>query len=340
MFLEYVKEVRPDLSDGSQRAYSTQLGKVASANYMKESVTPLFFIQRLANKSVRDKTLSFITDTVDSLQSKNMRLSAVKVILIANKPHLEEGKYRRLLDSINTMGKGYRESINEKNGMNLLTEKEEEAFKTTWEEIAEYASSYHSINPTSDRDWIMLNLVLNNYEEKDGIKYNVLLRTVEYAGLHIWNYRKKPPNDHKNYIWIPKRSLYIQHSKTTGGIKAYANGVTREQIPNKTYPIREELILKIMEYIKHNKLKHTQPLFYGEIDYHQLSANLFGKIFKRLLTPLNPHLTIGMVRKIYSNRPLPELNQLVDHTMETESAFYKKKTKMDYTLNPIEIDFV
>ena len=311
MFLEYIKEVRPDLSKGSQLSYSQQIAKVAQSNKIKESATPLFFITRMTNKAMRDRSLKFITKGTDSLQSKNMMLSAVRVILLPHKDQLEEKKYRNLFNNIREVGKKLREQIQEHNGENELSSKEVEAFKTSWEDITEYVEKFHSLTPTSDRDYIILNLILNNYEEKDDIKYYVLLRTVEYATLHIWAHRKKPPNDHKNYIWLPRNSLYIQHSKTTGGIKALPDGSVRDQIAVKVYPVREDLMKKIKAYIKTNKLKHTQPLFYGEQDFKQVSSNLFGKIFKKLLRPLNPNLTIGMIRKIYTNRDLKNCHNII-----------------------------
>lgn len=348
MFYDYISEVRGDLSEGSKKAYATQLRRIAQANNLTKA-TPLTFITRMANKAVRNRTLDFITLPMSeqTLQGENLRLSAVKVVLTAEKDRIEEWKYDKLMKLLVQVGKDTREAITKKNGLNELNEKEEEAFKISWDEITEYANSYHSLNATADRDWILLNLILNNYEERDDIKYYVLLRTLEYADLRVWNYTKKPPSDHSNYLWIPKSKIYIQHSKTTGGIKSLGNGMTRDQAPMKSYPVRKELMDKIKSYIKTNKLKHSNHLFYTEFTQTPLSSNQFGKVFKKLLTPLNPYLTIGMVRKIYSNRPLPflnhnqkkELNELVDHTIETESAFYKKNVKHDFTKDPIMIEF-
>ena len=89
---------------------------------------------------------------------------------------------------------------------------------------------------------------------------------------------------------------------------------------------------KIKAYIKTNKLKNKEPLFWNEANT-PLSNNYFGRIIKELLKPLNDHLTVGMIRKIYENRPLPDnltgnqlkmLNKLVDHSMEVAQIFYKK----------------
>ena len=207
------------------------------------------------------------------------------------------------------------------------TEKELKAMTTSWEDLEDFADKYHSLSPTADRDYIMLNLLLNNYEIKDDIKYNVLLRTIEYATLHLWTTKRKPPSDHMNYLWINKNLLYIQHSKTTGGIKT-----TGRQAIFKTYPVSENIMDKIKIYIKTNKIKNKEPLFRNEQNA-PIGNNYFGKILKHLLKPLNDNLTIGMIRKIYENRPLPDnltgnqlklLNKLVDHSMEVAQIYYKK----------------
>ena len=325
-WINYLNEIRPDLSDGSMKAYATQLVRITALNNLKET-TPLFLLNRLANKTVRDRTLKFIFGDVESKQTKNLRVASVLAILKESKPNMESKKYHKLFTTLKSVGTELREEISEANGNNEKSEKEIKAMTTSWVELENFANTYHSLSPTADRDYIMLNLLLNNYEVKDDIKYNVLLRTIEYATLHLWTTKRKPPDDHKNYLWIAKNLLYIQHSKTTGGIKT-----SGKQATSKTYPVAEKIMDKIKIYIKTNKLKNKQRLFWNENDT-VVSNNYFGKILKDLLKPLNDHLTIGMIRKIYENRPLPDnltgnqlklLNKLVDHSMEVAQIFYKK----------------
>ena len=330
MFSDYIQEVRPNLSQGTCKAYSHQLGRIAQFNNLKDKITPLFFITRLLNKSKRDKTLNFIMLPLESLQSQNMRLSATKLILIANKENFKEKDFNRFERLLNDSGKTIREEITRENGENVLNEKEEIAFKTSWDSITEFAKNYQSLSPTCDRDYVILNLILNNDELIDGVKYNVLLRVLEYASLRLWNHKRHPPDNHKNYLWMSKGQLYIQHSKTTGGVKAMSNDMVRAQDSVKTYPVSQPLMDSLNTYIKTNKIKHDTLLWDGGSG--GLTTNSFGKLFKKLLSPLNDFLAMGMIRKIYSNRPLPllnhnqktEMNRRVDHTIETESAFYKK----------------
>jgi len=325
-WINYLNEIRPDLSDGSRMAYATQLVRITTLNNLKET-TPLFLLTRLANKTVRDKTLKFIFGEVESNQTKNLRVASVLAILKESKANMESNKYIKLFRRLKDVGTELREQITEANGNNKKTEKELKAMTTSWEDLENFANKYHSLSPTADRDYIMLNLLLNNYEIKDDIKYNVLLRTIEYATLHIWTTKRKPPADHKNYLWISKNLLYIQHSKTTGGIKT-----SGRQAISKSYPVSQNIMDKIKIYIKTNKMKNKERLFRNE-NNTPLTNNYFGKVLKELLKPLNDHLSIGMIRKIYENRPLPDnltgnqlklLNKLVDHSMEVAQIFYKK----------------
>lgn len=326
VWINYLNEIRPDLSDGSKKAYATQLVRITTLNNLKET-TPINLLNRLSSKTVRDKTLKHIFGDVESNQSKNLRIASVLAILRESKTTMDEKKYLRLFNRLKDIGAELREQITEENGNNEKTEKELKAMTTSWDDLENFADRYHSLSPTADRDYIMLNLLLNNYEIKDNIKYNVLLRTIEYATLHLWTTNRKPPADHKNYLWISKNLLYIQHSKTTGGIKS----IGRQAI-SKTYPVNENIMDKIKIYIKTNKLKNKEPLFRNE-NNTPLTNNYFGKIIKDLLKPLNDHLSIGMIRKIYENRPLPDnltgnqlklMNKLVDHSMDVAQIFYKK----------------
>ena len=325
-WIEYLTELRPDLSAGSKKAYGSQLVKISLMNNIKDP-TPLSLLNRLANKVIRDRSLKFIFGDLTSNQSRNLRIASVLSILKENKANINPKKYKKLFETLKKVGKELRDVITEESGNNEKSEKEIKAMTTTWSDLENFASSYHSLNSTADRDYIILNLILNNYEVKDDIKYNVLLRLIEYATLHIWTSSRKPPNDHKNYLWIPKNLLYIQHSKTVGGIKT--NG---RQATYKTYPVSNEIMDKIKIYIKTNKLKKSEQLFRNG-NGTPMTNNFFGKLLKELLKPLNDNLTIGMVRKIYENRPIPEnltgnqlkmLNQLVDHSMEVAQIFYKK----------------
>jgi len=74
-------------------------------------------------------------------------------------------------------------------------------------------------NVNGFRNYLILNLMLNNYIETDEIKYYTLLRRLEYASLYIWTSSKTPPCNKRNYIYLHGNELYIQHSKTTGGVR-------------------------------------------------------------------------------------------------------------------------
>jgi len=331
-FINYLEEIRSDLSPQSRKLYANQLNTILMNNNLN-NFNPFKFIVRLTNKAKRNKSLDFIL-LDGSNQTKNQRLSAVKSILVANKESLDKQKYDNLLNLISVIGDRLRNEISNKAGLNLKNDDEEEALKITWDSLGKYAEDYKPsiISKHGLRNWLILNLMLNNYEEKDDVKYYVLLRVIEYSSLFLWSNKRLPPDDKKNYIYLHDKSLYIQHSKTTGGIRVI-NGTTTNQRKVAKYPIDSNLIEFIKLYIKKLKIKNKEPIFYNDNATDQIDTNYFSKVLKELLSPLSPNLNSTMLRKIYENRILPSnlnanqksrLNKGLDHSMEIAETFYKK----------------
>ena len=79
-----------------------------------------------------------------------------------------------------------------------------------WETLLNFVKDYQSNNLNELRNKLILNLMINNFKEIDGIKYHTLLRVTEYATLHLWTGKKAPPSNKENYIWLNKNQLYIQ----------------------------------------------------------------------------------------------------------------------------------
>tara|TARA_R110002153_G_scaffold23232_1_gene75751 strand:+ start:117 stop:1145 length:1029 start_codon:yes stop_codon:yes gene_type:complete len=331
-FITYLEDIRSDLSHQSRKLYAYQLNLILMNNNLNY-FDPLKFITRLTNKAKRDKTLEFII-LDGSNQTKNQRLSAVKSVLVANKDALDPKKYINLFNLINVLGDKLRYEISNNAGKNIKTEEEKEIFKITWNELGKFAENYKPKLTSKQglRDYLMLNLMLNNYQEKDDIKYYVLLRVIEYSSLFLWTNKRLPPADKKNYIYLHDNSLYIQHSKTTGGIRRISNTIAEQKKVAK-YPLSADLIIFIKLYIKKLKIKNKQPIFYNDKGLEQIDSNYFSKILKELLSPLNPNLNSTLLRKIYENRELPknlnanqklELNKNLDHSLQIAETFYKK----------------
>ena len=330
---EYLTEIRPDLSIQSRKLYASQLNTITMNNNLND-FNPLKFIERLTNKGMRDKTLNFITlDGSD--QSKNQRLSAVRNILEANKVSLTPKKHDNLSKLLSSVGDTLRHQITTKAGSNIKTEDEVNNMKVSWSELGEYAKNFApSIdNTTGMRDYLILNLMLNNYDEKDGIKYYVLLRVIEYASLRLWSNRKTPPNNKQNYIWLHKNQLYIQHSKTTGGIRRVGSAIIEQPI-FKTYYLNEDIKQFLLTYIKKFKIKNNEPIFYNDKGTHQIDTTYFSKTLKDLLLSFGNNMSSTMLRKIYENRQIDtklnanqtaELNKASDHSMAVAATFYSKK---------------
>ena len=182
------------------------------------------------------------------------------------------------------------------------------------------------------RDYLILNLMLNNYDEKEDIKYYVLLRVIEYASLRLWNNRKAPPANKQNYIWLFKDSLYIQHSKTTGGVRRVGNSIVK-QTSHKIYPLNSKVKGFLLTYIKKFKIKNDEPIFRNDKGTNQIDTNYFSKVLKDLLSSFGNNMNSTMLRKIYENRVIDEtlnanqtaeLNKNVDHSIGVATTFYKK----------------
>ena len=331
-WINYLNEIRPDLSVQSRKLYATQLNNIMKNNNMN-NFNAMKFITRLTNKAMRDKSLDFII-LDGSNQTKNQRLSSVKSVLTAHKESLDIKKYDNLQNLITTVGDTLRHKITLNAGTNIKTEDEEANMKVSWKELGEYALNYKppitSLNGL--RDYLILNIMLNNYEEKEGLKYYVLLRVLEYASLHVWVNRKTPPDNKRNYIYLHRDELYIQHSKTTGGIKRVGNSVVNQRSVA-TYPLNPKIKEFILMYIKKMRLKNEDPLFWNDNKTGIINISYFTKILKQLLEQFGDNMNSTMLRKIYENRELDkslnanEMNQLnknVDHSMAIAQTFYKK----------------
>tara|TARA_R100000541_G_scaffold30740_3_gene39677 strand:+ start:739 stop:1767 length:1029 start_codon:yes stop_codon:yes gene_type:complete len=331
-WVDYLQHHRAYLSPASHKLYASQIVSISIDNNINE-FEPLKFITRMVNKAVRDKSLSYIL-LDGSEQSQNQRLSAIRNILEINKESLDLKKYNRLADLISIVGDNLRASISKKVGTNIKTPQEENAMTVTWEQINEFAKNYtpEVDNINGFRNYLLLNLLVNNWIEKDGIKYYTLLRRIEYASLYVWSSRKKPPTNKRNYIYLYNNQLYIQHSKTTGGVRRVRDKIINQPMV-KTYPISEEIKTILVKYIKTFKIKNDQPLFYGNKGLSQINSVYYSALLKELLEPLNKNLNSTLLRKIYENRPLEkstnsnetdELMKLADHSLAIAAKYYKK----------------
>ena len=323
-WVEYLEEIRPDLSIQSKKLYANQLNTIQKYNKLI-TFDVSKFIHRLVNKSMKDKDLTFIT-LEGSNQAKNQRLSAVRNILEHNKEIIVEKKYDNLYRLLSSVGEYIRNTINIIAGENIKSKDEEENMKTSWDELNEFAINYTPPldSTTGLKDHLILNLLLNNYEESNDIKYFVLLRILEYSSLLLWKNKKLPPNDGNNYVWLAKSKLYIQHSKTTGGVKR-VKGIVVQQTKNKTYSLSPLITDLFKTYIKKYKLKNGESIF-------KMTTPQFSKVLINLLKQFGPKMNSTILRKIFENREIPqlnanqmnEMNKNLDHSMSVAQVYYKK----------------
>lgn len=331
-FRNYMDEIRPDLSEQSRKLYANQLNKIFMNNNLNY-FNILKFITRLVNKAKREKDLNFIL-LDGSNQTKNQRLSAVRSLLEANKASLDVKKYNNLYKLLTEVGDELRNQITSKAGTNIKTENEEKNMTVTWNELNEFAENYKPdiTNLNGMRNYLILNLMLNNYEEKDGLKYYVVLRVIEYASLYVWINRRPPPDNKQNYLYLHRNELYIQHSKTTGGIRRVGNTTTNQRSVA-TYPLNKKIKEFVLLYIKKMKIKNNEPLFLNDKQTKQIDITYYSKILKELLGDFGDNMNSTMLRKIYENREIDtnlnanekhQLSKQADHSLGIAETYYKK----------------
>ena len=329
-FTDYFNEIRPDLSTQSKKLYGRQLATISSFAKFK-TYDPLKLAIRLVNKSLRNKNLDSVTLS-GALQTQNQRLSAFRNLIDANKDSIGELKYKKITELVSSVGDKIRSQISKTAGENKKTA-DEEINMVSWDDLVSFVSNYEDTSSNGLRNKLMLNLMINNFEEREKIKYHVILRVIEYASLYLWLGKRKPPADGKNYIWLFPQRLYIQHSKTTGGVKRV--GITTINQPKvKIYPISKNVIDILIDYLKAFKIKNKEPIFYGNKGETQIDPNYYTLILKNILTPLGPKINSTIIRKIYDNRTFGkdvnanvknEIAKMVDHSIGISENYYKKK---------------
>ena len=140
----------------------------------------------------------------------------------------------------------------------------------------------------------------------------------------LWTNKKQPPADSNNYIWLDKSKLFIQHSKTTGGVKRIKDVIV-QQPKNKIYSLSPRITEIIKMYIKSNKLKNGDSIF-------NTNSATFSKILINLLKKFGDNVNSTMLRKIFENREIKdlnanqttEMNKNLDHSIGIVNTYYKK----------------
>ena len=326
---KYFDEIRPNLSTQSKKLYGKQLEKVFIYSKMKK-FEPLKLTIRIVNQSIKNKNLDMIILEEGGLQSQNQRLSAFRNMLENNEKDIPKIKYDKVSKMITDKGNEIRNEISNIAGKNVKTN-DEEINMIPWEKLTEFVENMSDNTKMELRNKLILNLMINNYKVIDNQKYNVLLRVIEYQTLNLWTNKKPPPNDKENYLWLKELPiLYIQHSKTIGGVKRVGNESV-EQVKLKTFPISTNVIEILKKYIKEFKIKNKNILFFGP-DGEVMKNPYFRNILTTELKTLAPNITSTIIRKIYENKEITLknandkmiFNKLVDHSMAIAEVFYHK----------------
>lgn len=328
--IEYFNEIRPDLSDKSKKLYGGQLEKIFLNSKMK-LFDAIKLTKRVISQSIKNKNLDMVL-LDGAKQTQNQRLSAFRNLIEANESSITKNNYSKISKMVSQVGDELRTSISETAGLNIKTEKEEENM-VKWEDLIKFVEDMPSNSDIELRNKLILNLMVNNYVLIGEDKYNVLLRIIEYSSLRLWTNKKKPPDDKQNYLWLKEGNnlLYIQHSKTTGGVKRIKDVIV-DQVKVKTFPISDNVITLLTNYMSVYKIKNKGPLLLNNSKLGELDESFFRKIVTNTLKPLAPNITSTIIRKIYENREIylknanekQQYNDLVDHSLGIAETYYKK----------------
>lgn len=182
------------------------------------------------------------------------------------------------------------------------------------------------------RNTILVSLILLNKTTVQGLVMHSILRLVEYTDLYLWSSKDKPPMDGKNYFSIQDRVIFLQHNKTTGGLKF---GEVVQPTFKKFKIFNKQIVDMIKLYSEIYDIKNNTPLFTsthlsGKKDL-PLNKTALSKLLKVIFSSVADHTTIGLIRKAYDNRNLKlthnqfkKTAKLNDHSVQTVQTFYKK----------------
>ena len=329
--IDYFDRIRPDLSEKSKILYAAQLEKIYDNSKMP-IFNPIKLVKRVVNQSLQHKNLEMVLLRDGALQTQNQRLSAFRNLIEANEKEFTVDKYRKIYDMISLVGENLRESISLQAGLNIKTKNEEENM-VSWEELTEFVKNMGQGTDVELRNKLILNLMVNNQSKIGNTDFNILLRIIEYSTLKLWLNKRKPPDDKNNYLWLLDGVgvLYIQHSKTTGGVKRQKGNIV-PQVKLKTFTISKNIIELLDTYIKVYKIKNKSDLFLNDSKLDIMDNSYFRYMITKELKPLAKNITSSIIRKIYDNRTIDfengndklQYNKLVDHSLQVAAVFYNK----------------
>ena len=357
-FISYLTENSPKLKPTSVKLYARSVGLVA-VSILPSDMNHIdidLFLQGLKNSY--DNQLEEIScleiDLSGNQNNNNSLINGVGKIL---ETHQEIEKLDDilviLLQHIRTRSKSLRDQIADKKSRNHKTEEEEKHMKPfeeyvkvaekIYKEYLELVKKAKTVEPIEEgyksylpkrkfRDMILVSLILLNKTKTQGITLHSILRLVEYTDLFVWTPKEKPPKDGKNYLSLEESKIYLQHSKTTGGMI----GSDKKQPSLKQFKIFNKKIIDMIRlYVEVHDIPNNKPLFTSSFTQGDcnvpMNKTALSKLLKVIFQDISPHTTIGLIRKAYDNRKL-DMNgnqtlksaKLNDHSLETIETFYKK----------------
>lgn len=355
-FNSWLKEHAQRLSPNSIKLYSRSISLVAIhlLPESQEDINLTVMLKALEDSYdlSKDSLPNIEIDT--NLNNVNTLLNAIgKLIRMASNVGDISDKLKILEEHIKKRSISLRDTIADIKSNNSKSEMEqdnmkpfEDYVKVAQEIFQEYKSSIKKAKEYEDfeeavrslvpklkfRNAILVTLILLNKTKVEGVLMHSILRLVEYTDLYLWTSKDKPPMDGKNYFSIKDRVIYLQHNKTTGGLKF---GEIIQPTFKKFKIFNKQIVDMIKLYSEIYEINNNTPLFTsttlsakGDLP---LNKTALSKLLKVIFSSIADHTTIGLIRKSYDNRNLQlthkqfkKTAKLNDHSVETIQTFYKK----------------
>ncbi len=352
-FSDFFKENSPKLSINSIKLYmrGCSLVAVKILPKSKKVIDHKYFLKKLTSLyNLND--IDFLEIDTTNLNNLNTIINAIgKFIQIAGEIKENSDKAIALLDHIRKRSGEIRDEIQGIKLNNVKSEQELEHMKPFEDYVRVAERLYHEYEKSLElakemgdfeegvntflpklkfRNTILITLILLNRTSVDEVMLYSILRLVEYSDLILWTKKEEPPKDKRNYISIPDEVIYLQHSKTTGGLTASGLQPTLKKF--KIY--NEKIIEMIKLYNDIYEIGNDMPLFTSSFKNGKeapLNKTNLSKLLKVIFQDISGHTTIGLIRKSYDNRQVKLTGQqfkqsanLNDHSIEVIHTFYKK----------------
>jgi hypothetical protein len=326
IYLTFLKEKTPQLSNHSHMMYSRALSYIAIENNILNN-TPKELCISLTKDILTTSDFQKIVGK-DTNANQNIRLAAFRNLVNPFKDELQneisESSYATISKLVSRKGTHIRKKIIDSKNKDL-NEATANLCNRTWNDcqnlLLEFNKKYSIIvnkflrtNEVPDyvtlRNILIINLYLNNYHKYDEMNVYTILRN-EYRTAHLWINSTSPPMDRNNYFWINFEKnihyLVIQSSKTVGGVRKLSSS-SRVGSPSYHHQDKRRLfslsnnIVNMILFIKQTFNERTDtPFLKNNVREGMITNQMWVRIIHKIFEDLGNCLVTTTIRKIYFN---------------------------------------